>query len=205
MSNPGPTQQQQDILGAFGAGGGVVIVAAAGSGKTTTLRAIARSAGIAAGRSVALAGGGAEMLRLARAAASLKAGSGTDHPELFAFRTWADVQDYAENDAAGADLKVLVKLVDQYGAEAIIAALERLADESSADMVVSTTHKAKGREWGTVRVAPDFREPKPGDDGKPGEIRREDAMLAYVTVTRAMQQLDRAGVAWVDGYLRREA
>jgi hypothetical protein len=158
--------------------------------------------GIDAGRRVALVGGGAEMLRLAQAAVGLKAGIGTDHPELCAFRTWAEVQDYAEYDPAGGDLKVFVRLVDKHGADVIIDTLQRLTrDESRADVVISTTHKAKGREWETVRVAPDFREPKPDDDGQPGEVSREDAMLAYVTVTRAKLQLDNGGLAWVNGYL----
>jgi len=158
--------------------------------------------GIDAGRKVALVGGGDEMLRLAQAAVGLKAGIGTDHPELFAFANWGEVQDYAEFDSAGADLKVFVKLVDKHGADVIIDTLQQLTrDESRADVIISTAHKAKGREWESVRVAPDFREPKPNEDGTPGEVTREDAMLAYVTVTRAKLQLDRCGVAWVDAYV----
>lgn len=157
--------------------------------------------GIDAGRRVALVGGGREMMRLAQAAVSLKAGMGTDHPELFAFRTWSEVQDYAENDAAGADLKVFVNLVDKHGADVIIDALGRLTDERYADVVISTSHKAKGREWRSVRVASDFREPRKDEDGQRGEIPRENSMLAYVTVTRAKEALDRTGLAWVDQYL----
>lgn len=157
---------------------------------------------VSAGRRVSLVGGGDEMLRLAQAAVGLKAGIGTDHPELFAFRTWGEVQDYAENDAAGADLKVFVTLIDKHGPDMIIDTLRRLTrDESRADVVVSTAHKAKGREWDSVKVGGDFREPKKDDDGERGEISREDAMLAYVTVTRAKLALDRTGLAWVDDYL----
>ena len=157
---------------------------------------------VGAGRRAALVGGGDEMLRLAQAAVGLKAGIGTDHPELFAFRTWAEVQDYAENDAAGGDLKVFVNLVDKHGPDAIIDTLQRLTrDEARADVVISTAHKAKGREWDGVKVAGDFREPKKDEDGEQGQIQREDAMLAYVTVTRAKLALDRSGLAWVDHYL----
>jgi hypothetical protein len=157
---------------------------------------------VGAGRRAALVGGGDEMLRLAQAAVGLKAGIGTEHPELFAFRTWMEVQDYAENDAAGGDLKVFVNLVDKHGPDAIIDTLQRLTrDESRADVVISTAHKAKGREWDSVKVAGDFREPKKTEDGEQGQISREDAMLAYVTVTRAKLALDRSGLAWVDRYL----
>jgi hypothetical protein len=159
-------------------------------------------AAVGAGRRVALVGGGDEMLRLAQAAVGLKAGIGTDHHELFMFRTWAEVQDYAEHDAAGADLKVFVSLVDKHGPDMIIDTLQRLTrDEARADVIVSTAHKAKGREWDSVKVAGDFREPKKDEDGNQGEISREDAMLAYVTVTRAKLALDRSGLAWVDKYL----
>jgi hypothetical protein len=49
---------------------------------------------------VAITGGGRDILALAEAAITLKAGTGCGHPELFAFRTWGEVQDYAENDPA---------------------------------------------------------------------------------------------------------
>lgn len=169
----------------------------------TNAKAIAAvMGGINEGRRVALVGGGDEMVRLAQAAVSLKAGIRTEHPELCAFRTWGDVQDYVEHDAAGTDLKVFVRLVDQHGADVIIDTLQRLTrDEARADLIISTAHKAKGREWNSVQVATDFREPKQADDGRPGKVAREDAMLAYVTVTRAKLQLDPAGVAWVDSYV----
>jgi len=156
---------------------------------------------IGAGQRVALTGGGDDMRRLAEAAVDLKAGRGTAHPELFAFRTWAEVQDHAENDPAGSDLKVFVNLVDKHGPDLIIATLNRLTrDESRADVVISTAHKAKGREWRSVQIAGDFREPKGDDDGQPGEIPRAEMMLSYVAVTRAKLALDPAGVAWVDKY-----
>lgn len=169
----------------------------------TNAEAVAQvMAAIGQGRRVALVGGGDEMLRLAQAAVGLKAGIGTDHPELFTFRTWLEVQDYAEFDSAGADLKVFVNLVDKHGPDVIIDTLQRLTrDESRADVVISTAHKAKGREWESVKVAADFREPKRTDDGERGAVTREDAMLAYVTVTRARLALDRNGVEWVDGYV----
>jgi hypothetical protein len=62
-------------------------------------------------------------------------------------------------------------------------------------------HKAKGREWDQVLVAEDFREPKPDPvTGDAGPIPAADAMLAYVTVTRAMGRLDNAGLAWVHSH-----
>ncbi len=160
-------------------------------------------AAIAAGQRAALVGGGDDMRRLAEAAVDLKAGRGTSHPELFAFRTWAEVQDHAENDPGGSDLKVFVNLVDKHGPDVIIDTLSRLTrDESRADVVISTAHKAKGREWRSVQIATDFREPKETEDGKQGQIQRPEMMLSYVAVTRAKLALDPAGVAWVGKYLK---
>jgi hypothetical protein len=158
---------------------------------------------MAAGRKVALVGGAREILALAEAAVTLKAGTGCSHPELFAFKTWGEVQDYAENDPGGSDLAVFVKLIDDHGPEVIMDAARRLSDERYASLIVSTAHKAKGREWDTVQIAGDFREPKkdPEKPDEPPKIPRDEAMLAYVAVTRAKLTLDRSGLAWVDTFV----
>lgn len=158
------------------------------------------------GRRAALVGGGDAIKRLAEAALELQQGQPTSHPELVAFTTWGQLQEYVEMEAAGSDLKVFVRLIDDHGAHAVIDTMERLVDERYAQVVVSTAHKAKGREWDRVRVASDFREPKAGKDATVDadgrvQVRNDEAMLAYVTVTRARRVLDRGGLAWVDGYL----
>jgi len=149
------------------------------------------------GQRAALVGGGNEIRRLAEAATSLRAGLGTDHPELFAFRSWGEVQEYVAQDASGSDLKTFVQLIDSYGPETVINTMDRLVPEQAAEVVVSTAHKAKGREWPRVRIADDFREPK----GEDTPIPEAEAMLAYVAVTRARQALDPDGLAWVDRWV----
>jgi AAA domain/UvrD-like helicase C-terminal domain len=149
------------------------------------------------GRAVALVGGGGDIQRMARAALDLQAGRPTDHPELFPFTSWREVEEYVSQGTDGSDLKVFVGLVNRYGAAEVIQACDGLVDEKYADLVISTAHKAKGREWETVRIATDFPEPKPDDEGEV-RVPREDAMLAYVAVTRAQLVLDREGLEWVD-------
>ncbi|MFG1796664.1 UvrD-helicase domain-containing protein [Nocardia sp. NPDC049149] len=154
------------------------------------------------GRHPALVGGGAAIKALAKAAHQLKTQGRTDHRELFAFRSWGELQDYVDNETGGRDLKPFVDLIDEHGVEKILHTVTGLADnEDDADVVISTAHKSKGREWNTVTIAEDYREPLPDDDGHPGPIPREDAMLAYVAVTRAKLRLDRTGLAWIDNYL----
>jgi hypothetical protein len=67
-------------------------------------------------------------------------------------------------------------------------------------VVISTAHKAKGREWSSVKIGTDFREPM-NEDGSPTDPSRPECMLAYVSVTRAMEQLDRGSLAWIDGHV----
>jgi hypothetical protein len=154
-----------------------------------------------AGRRAALVGGGDDIRKLAEAAIDLQSGRGTSHPELYAFANWPEVLDYVQQDAAGADLTVAVRLIEDYGPEGVLAILAELVAEDRADVVISTAHKAKGREWNTVRVAEDFREPKASEDNPEPTIPRADAMLAYVSVTRAKLVLDRGGLAWVDNWV----
>ncbi len=147
-----------------------------------------------AGRKTALVGGGSELKRLAWAAEALQDGRPTDHPELLAFPSWQAVREYAEEEDGS--LRVLVKLVDDYGTKDIIAAADALAREDRADLVVSTAHKAKGREWPKVRIHHDFQPPKPDPDTQLRVLRREEARLAYVAVTRARERLDCSALAW---------
>lgn len=110
---------------------------------------------LTSGHRVALAGGGESRRALAGAARDLREGRPTWHPEPLLFASWGELQDYAEHDPAGGDLKPFVDLIDQHGPEAILAAVDQLTHETGADVTVSTAHRAKGREWNTVRIAPD--------------------------------------------------
>ena len=133
-----------------------------------------------AGRTVHLVGGGGEVARFATAASQLQSGVPTDHPELAIFDSWAAVQDYVANDPQGSELKVLVKLIDDYGIEAILTAVGNTVSEADADVVVTTAHKSKGREWDSVSIHSDF--PEADSDS--------ERRLQYVAVTRAKVSLD---------------
>lgn len=136
------------------------------------------------GRRVHLVGGSNEVAAFARAAQELKERGETWHRELACFRSWGEVQDYVDSDPQGSELALMVRLIDTYGSETIIAALDRMIPERDAQLVVSTAHKAKGREWGRVRLASDFSVP---DDGEPSA---QEWRLLYVAVTRARLALD---------------
>ncbi|WP_433242665.1 UvrD-helicase domain-containing protein [Actinomadura nitritigenes] len=153
------------------------------------------------GKKVALVGGGTGIRRLAEAAISLKAGVGCDHPELMAFRTWAEVETYVDEDPSGSDLRTFVNLIADYGADVVIDAVDRLSDERDAEVVISTAHKSKGREWDSVKIHDDFREPRRDRHDTQPDFPREEAMLAYVSVTRAKLTLDRGSLSWIDSWI----
>jgi hypothetical protein len=152
------------------------------------------------GVAVALTGGGDALHRIAEAAQQLKAGRRTSHPELFLFRSWGEVQEYVENDDAAQDLRSLVRLVDAHGPETIMQAVNRLSSEAEAQVTVSTAHKAKGREWDSVRIGPGFGPPPVDDDGRQRPLDPAEARLIYVAVTRARRMLDPEGIRWADDY-----
>ncbi|WP_255528141.1 UvrD-helicase domain-containing protein [Streptacidiphilus sp. P02-A3a] len=149
---------------------------------------------------VALAGGGKALARIATAALELQSGRRTSHPELFLFTSWPEVREYVDHDKAGMDLKAIVDLVDTYGAETILRAVERLAPEEGARVVVSTVHKAKGREWDSVRIGAGFNPPGFDEDGIQLPLDPAEARLVYVAVTRAKYLLDPGGITWIDAY-----
>lgn len=137
------------------------------------------------GRPVHLVGGGDEVLQFARGVDDLRARGYTSHPDLACFESWAEVKTYAENDPQGSDLKLLVRLVDEFGTATIKDALGRTIPEGPGVTVVSTAHKAKGREWDRVRLAGDF-----ADDEAKGPMNEGELRLLYVAATRAKRELD---------------
>lgn len=136
------------------------------------------------GMRVALVGGADDVVRFAKAAEELRDRGRTTHPDLACFDTWGEVQDYVEHDPNGSELKLLVGLVDEFGADVIQAELQRCTQENRADLILSTAHKSKGREWDAVQLAGDFPDPENRD------VSDEDKRLMYVAATRAKQALD---------------
>lgn len=132
-----------------------------------------------------LVGGGKDIATFARAAIDLQEGRSTDHPELSCFDSWDQVTAFVQQDPQGEELRLLVKLMDDFSPQAILAALNDMADERGADTIVSTAHKAKGREWDRVRIASDFLPKDPNQEPSDADIR-----LRYVAVTRAKLHLD---------------
>ena len=157
---------------------------------------------LATGRRVHIVGGGKTYKELAEGAQHLQAGRRSYHPDLAAFKTWEEVVEYAKDDE-GADLRPFVKLISEHGAQAIIAAMDRLTYKAEyADIVVSTMHKAKGLEWKCVQIGPDVKAPKQNTEGRFTEmLTEEQLMLFYVAVTRAQEVLDIGSLGFIYEYV----
>jgi hypothetical protein len=130
---------------------------------------------------VHLVGGGTEVASFARAVKELQETGRTTHHELACFDSWNEVQSYVRDDPGGSELKLLVRLIDEFGVASILRAVDGTAPEGPGVLTVSTGHKAKGREWPVVRIAADFVDVEPDAD----ELR-----LRYVAFTRAREHLD---------------
>ena len=123
--------------------------------------------------------------------------------KLHGFATWADLMlhlgDVADNEPGETDeLAAQAALVEELG-DGTPAALAAMAaaivdDPAAADVVLTTTHKAKGLEWPRVRVANDFVHLV---DEKDGEMEMRDKCKVdaqeihclYVACTRAQEVL----------------
>lgn len=158
------------------------------------------------GCKVAVAGGSSQILSFAYAAGKLMRGQPVTDRELMAFKDWSEVVAFAE-EPGGKDLRPLVNMIKMHGVGGVIDLCNSLSDErrGNPDVVLSTAHKSKGREWPTVQIGDDFspppgvKDPFTGEFG-PGPVLKADAMLAYVAVTRGRQALSRGSLKWIDDY-----
>ncbi len=134
-----------------------------------------------------VAGGLQNLLWLLRDAAALAQGRrrSRPHPELAVVETWDDLERLAE-EARYPAAAALLRLFERYRDLGLLAEyLERssLEREAGAPVVLSTVHKAKGREWDHVMLWDDFQL------GSEGGVDAEEANILYVALTRARRWL----------------
>lgn len=147
---------------------------------------------IVAGGAPHIVGGAEEVVAFAKGALDLQRGMQSWHPDLACFSTWNEVRLYVETDELGQDIKLLVSLIDEFGAQVIIDALEDMPEEDDASVLISTAHKSKGRQFPAVQLTGDFP-----DEDAVETISQEEYRLQYVAVTRARSELDVSAVGWL--------
>ncbi|AKP74889.1 UvrD-helicase domain-containing protein [Piscirickettsia salmonis] len=101
------------------------------------------------------------------------------------YQTWQNLVDEASL-TGDRELKGIIKFIlehDEYSLEVIGKIKEAVEmDESKADVILSTAHKAKGRQWSQVLIHNDFEDYK--------SCSGEELNLWYVAATRAIHILD---------------
>lgn len=144
-------------------------------------------------QSTHLIGGNSQFKNMIKAADQLHGGRTVTHPDFAGFSNWSEAREYANESDDGADLKVIVDLVENHGPKQLLSALDKCTErEDQAQTVISTVHKVKGREWDRVHLADDFISAKARkkDDGQLTAGSKESLMFYYVAVTRAKHILD---------------
>lgn len=169
---------------------------------------------LAEGRDVAVVGGTGQLEQLARAAGDLQSGRRASHHSFALFNDWDELREYSYSRDGG-DLRSLVEAIDDHSVEVIQQAIARVGGRAPAraDLVLSTTHRAKGGEWDAVALAGDFPAPeREAGLSATGEDQANTAfidpfpdselMLLYVACTRARHHLDPGEVdRWIGSYL----
>lgn len=138
---------------------------------------------------VYVAGGVADLLSFVKGAKNLQEGQLAFHKDLFIFKDWGEVVDYSQTEA-GSDMAGMVKIIEEYDIDNIISALElcKGIKERDADIILTTTHKAKGRQWDKVQLENDFRHITE-------KTSQEEVNILYVAATRAISVLDISAVS----------
>jgi hypothetical protein len=142
------------------------------------------------GLKVHVVGGASDVKGFCRAAIDLMGGKRTSYPDLAAFSSWGEVLEYADNDPSGKDINTLITIVNEHTPQKVLDSLEASVSEEWADLVISTAHKAKGREWKRVLIHSDFERQVNKKTGELAAPSPSFLRLCYVAVTRAKKQLD---------------
>ncbi|WP_343622251.1 UvrD-helicase domain-containing protein [Roseateles puraquae] len=144
---------------------------------------------LALGRKPHVVGGVSDVLRMLDDVTRLKQRTPAEGAEFFGFSDWDEVVEFAESDE-GESLRSFVSIVEKFGEVTLIRRLKTVErEESSADLVISTGHKAKGREWDSVTLHSDFDPRESKEDPKKFVLNHEEARLLYVAATRAKELL----------------
>lgn len=127
-----------------------------------------------------------------RAYEDLCAGKSVEHPLLFTFNSKAELLEYCDESPDDLEVSGLVKLIERFGAKALMAAMSKCSQQQNCDIMITTAHKSKGLEWDNVILYNDYGY----DINEDGEIDASDEELnvVYVACTRAKKHLCVAGV-----------
>jgi hypothetical protein len=140
------------------------------------------------GRKVNLEIDVSDFVKLLESAVELKNGNmkGVKHEEMLPYESWSDF--YKEVSGTGGELGRVFNIIDSGDVFKVLGMLRMQHNTDSPEIILTTAHKSKGREWDIVYLASDF----PSNWNNKGEwvgLRDEERNLLYVAVTRARKHV----------------
>jgi superfamily I DNA/RNA helicase len=146
-------------------------------------------------KKVYVVGGTKEILALARSGFALYLGdlSNNKHSKIRTFKSWSKLIEFKEK-FDDPDVSFLVNIIEDYGSKFgnVISKIEKakFVKEEDASVILSTIHKAKGREWNNVSIGGDFTLFMKDESMKTLLSENiEEFNLLYVAITRAKEKL----------------
>lgn len=113
-------------------------------------------------------------------------------PQLSGITSYSFFLHLLGHDALDPEAKTAHSLVDEYQDD-LPKVLKQIEEnnipEHLADVILTTAHKAKGKEWKQVKLNRDFKLTRKGRD----DLEREEINIVYVAITRAIETLDLTG------------
>lgn len=123
----------------------------------------------------------------------LRDGKKPKHQDMKAFPSYAEMVAYVEEKNGDPDaLRSLLKIILNQGPAKVRSIVSKaVPSESSADIVLSTIHKAKGRQWSSVWIpsGPEAFLASHNTGLSHPRARKDALMLLYVALTRAIDKL----------------
>lgn len=130
------------------------------------------------------------------AAYQLFKGKTTNHPEFSLFRSWEALEDLIQRfPSVASQYRPYKGLVEKHGDDLpkVLRKLDRLKTERGAEVMVSTAHRSKGRQWTEVTLGADYEGVVLAQEN-PGHgcvtIFEDEVNLLYVAMTRAQTSLN---------------
>ena len=112
---------------------------------------------------------------------------GVKHESVMPYNDWKELVEDVKN-GWGAEVSHVVSLVDKGQEQRILNTLKSHANCDNPEIVMTTAHKAKGREFSVVALADDFPSGYDSDNSWVG-LEEEERNLLYVAATRAKHYL----------------
>ena len=121
------------------------------------------------------------------------------HEDLEKYSSMEEIKEAIENYEETRKIAEIVDLFAELGYDAVRTKLQSLDGRNRKDSIdIITAHRSKGSEWDRVQIYDDFwgykKDPITGKVTPPS---REEFMLGYVSVTRAMKELDLGSLNYI--------